>query len=310
LFCLLQGFILVQAFILKLLLAAKISVFSGLILFRLKLGKSYSFSFLVVGSCVGALLGSIFNFSALIFFAALLLKQGFLFELLAGNGGESKSFSVSHCSFFLLAVKIGLLLFASIDLSLFLSQFGRFFSFELLFALHGHFLLFGGFGLNLLTHILFLFLLFSDNLEVSFVVTSFNLVSFLVVLMVDLGVVLVLAATTTVCSLVAAFFEVAVHLVAHEAASLTVESVLELEETGVILRTEVHSHVLALGVSVHIVALCTIGIIFSKLKVHVCIVFAHHWRDGPSNNHPWVSLEFPARGQVHHRLALPVSKLS
>ena len=91
--------------------------------------------------------------------------------------------------------------------------------------------------------------------------------------MVNLGVVLVLAASAAVLSLHTAFFQIAL-LLRHKATMLTVESILEFKEAGIVLCSEVHTHELALYVGVDIVALDAKSILFREFEsfTHLLIV--------------------------------------
>ena len=157
-------------------------------------------------------------------------------------------------------------------------------------------------------HVLFLFFLLLDHLQVCLVITLLDLICLLIVFVVNLGVVLVFAATAAISTLCAAFFEVT-FLLGDKATVLTVKCILKLHLASIILSAEVHTHVLALSISVNIIVLGAVRIILSESEVLVIVFVASYGRHRPGVGHAGVGLQFPPGGEVHHGLALAVTEL-
>lgn len=113
--------------------------------------------------------------------------------------------------------------------------------FVLLLACTCHFFLLGSFGLNCFSQIFFFFLLLSYHLKMFLSIRSISHLGFLIIFVVNLCVVLVLSSTSAVLALHPSFFKVTL-LLRHESSVLSIESILELQETCIILGSEIHTH--------------------------------------------------------------------
>ena len=116
---------------------------------------------------------------------------------------------------------------------------GRLLGLLLAFSGDVHVLL--GLGLNGLAEILLFLLLLLDDPELRVVFTGFSWIDLLIVFLVDLGVVLILAATAALLPLHTDLFQIA-FLLGHQTAMLAIQGVLKLQIASVILRCEVVVH--------------------------------------------------------------------
>ena len=137
-------------------------------------------------------------------------------------------------------------------------------------------------------------------------VTGFNSLRLLVVFLVDLGVVLVLAAATLVVLEAVLLVNGVLH-VRHQVAVLAVQRILELRGGRVALKTLVFAGVLGDSLGVAVVG-ASVSVVLRELDLEV-VLSPQSRGDRPGCDLARVVFHGPACSEVDHRLALAVSKL-